>query len=88
MTCRNGHGDLEEDYGLVQFDSTSHALKLERALKAAGVTVAVIPTPVEFESGCGISLLVVEGEMEKARDVLEGYEGYRLLYPYARRHQR
>ena len=43
------------------FDSTSQALKAERALKAGGVKCAVIPTPVEFTSGCGIAL-VVEGD--------------------------
>lgn len=84
MSCRNGKRELEENYGLVIFDSTSHALKAERELKAARVAVAVIPTPVEFESGCGISLLIKEAEMEKARGALAGHEGYRLLYPYAK----
>ncbi len=80
---------MEEHYGLVVFDSTSHALKAERELKAAMVTVAVIPTPVEFSSGCGISLLVNEAEVEKVQGALAGHEGYRLLYPYAKqRHER
>ncbi|MBU1672396.1 MAG: DUF3343 domain-containing protein [Actinobacteria bacterium] len=70
--------------GLLVFESTNIALKTERVLKDAGVTVSVIPTPVEISSGCGISLLIKEAYIQSARAVLEGCAGYRLLYPYQR----
>lgn len=74
----------EKCYGLVLFDSTSQALKAERIVKAAGVSCAVVPTPVEFASGCGISLLIDEPEVESARTALDGCQGHRVLYPYLR----
>jgi hypothetical protein len=75
---------LEELCGLVLFESTNVALKTERDLKAAGVACAVIPTPVEFASGCGIALLVTEPMVEDTRNVLEGCVGHRFIYPYDR----
>lgn len=74
---------MEKNYGLVVFDSTSHALKAERMLKEAGVTCAVIPTPVEFTSGCGISLLVDEELLGEAERVLAGMEGHRFFHDRA-----
>ncbi len=73
-----------ESTGLIIFDSTNLALKTERALKEAGVILAVIPTPVEISTGCGIALLIKEAYVDAARAVLESCTGYRLLYPYKR----
>ena len=78
----------EKQYGLVLFNSTNLALKGERALKTAGVVCAVIPTPVEFTSGCGISLLVDREVVKDARHALEGCGEYTLVDPYARRRER
>jgi hypothetical protein len=70
--------------GLLIFGSTSVALKTERALKDAGVPCAVIPTPVEITSDCGISLLIKEQWIKKAKEALAsaGCEGHTLLYPF------
>jgi Protein of unknown function (DUF3343) len=78
-------GNLDETFGLVLFESTTQALKTEKVLKAAGVACAVIPTPLEFSSGCGIALLISEEEMRQATQALEGCTGHRLKYPYVRR---
>jgi hypothetical protein len=76
---------LEDSCGLVLFDSTSQALKAERALKAGGVKCAVIPTPVEFTSGCGIALVVEGDSIEDAKPVLVGCVDHRFVVPYLRK---
>ena len=75
---------LDETFGLILFESTSQALKTEKELRSAGVACAVIPTPLEFSSGCGIALLISEGEMDAASAALAGCAGHRLKYPYVR----
>lgn len=75
---------MPEQYGLILFDSTNVALKTERDLKSAGIACAVIPTPVEFASGCGIALLVTEAMVENTLGILEGCVGHRFIYPYTR----
>jgi len=67
--------------GVLVFDSTSVALKTERLLKSAGVTVAVIPTPLDVSSGCGIALLLSDDHLEAATEVLDDADamGYRLI---------
>lgn len=74
-------------YGLFLFDSTSIALRAEQLIKSARISCVVIPTPVEFTSGCGISLLVEEGAVEASKEALRGCEGHRVLYPYVRQHR-
>lgn len=47
------------------FGSTHQALRAERALKEAGIEHAVVNTPREFGTGCGIALRLqpaAEGE--------------------------
>jgi len=77
---------LDRVMGLLVFDSTSLALKTEKALKEARIPCAVIPTPVEITSDCGISLLLREEWVEEAKEVLASAqcEGHLLVYPFER----
>jgi Protein of unknown function (DUF3343) len=70
--------------GLVTFESTNLALKTERALKDAGIPCAVIPTPREITSECGISLLLREEWVPKTEETLAacGCAGYSLVFPF------
>lgn len=72
--------------GLLTFDTTNMALKTERLLKDAGITCAVIPTPLEITAECGISLLLKEEWVEKAKDALDsaGRVDFALVYPFGR----
>ena len=78
----------EERYGVVVFESTSRALKGEKEIRAAGVACSVIPTPVEFSAGCGISLLLAASDVETAGEALRDCEGHRLVFPYPRQARR
>lgn len=66
-------------YGIILVYSTSHALKGERVLKAAGIPHKLIPVPRHISSDCGSCLRVARNDMGRARDLLEaanvGVEG-------------
>lgn len=53
-------------YGVVLFHTTSAAMRAEKTLARAGLTVKLIPTPREFSSDCGIALRF---EWERAMQV-------------------
>jgi hypothetical protein len=44
------------EYGVVLFHSTSHAIRAEKVLMQAGVTIKMIPTPRQLSSDCGMAL--------------------------------
>ncbi|OIO95807.1 MAG: hypothetical protein AUK03_04750 [Anaerolineae bacterium CG2_30_64_16] len=44
------------DYGVILAHTTSAALRAEKVLKRAGLTVKLIPTPREFSSDCGMAV--------------------------------
>lgn len=43
-------------YGVVLFHTTSAAMRAEKTLASAGLSIKLIPTPREFSSDCGIAL--------------------------------
>jgi hypothetical protein len=65
------------------FASTHQALAAEKALKEAGIRHAVINTPREFSSNCGISLRIDPGLRDCAQAVLAGKDvSYARIEPY------
>ncbi len=42
--------------GVVLFHTTSSALRAEKILQKAGLTVKLVPTPRELSSDCGVAL--------------------------------
>lgn len=57
-------------YGIILVYSTSHALKGERLLNAAGIPNKLIPVPRHISSDCGSCLRVQLEDLVKARDLL------------------
>ena len=45
-----------EEYGIVTFESTTHAIKGEKILKDLKLKFKTIPTPREISSSCGLSI--------------------------------
>lgn len=43
-------------YGVVLFHSTTHAIRAEKVLQRAGLTIKLIPTPRQISSDCGVAL--------------------------------
>lgn len=58
------------EYGVVLFHTTSAALRAERVLQRAGLTVKLIPTPREFSSDCGMALRFLWAQATVVQDAL------------------
>lgn len=58
------------EYGVILFHTTSSALRAEKVLQRAGLTVKLIPTPREFSSDCGLALRFLWAQVEEARAAL------------------
>ncbi|MBP2018372.1 hypothetical protein J2Z79_001780 [Symbiobacterium terraclitae] len=56
---------------MVLFHTTSMALKAEKALKAQGIAVRLVPTPRQFSSDCGFALRFDWAERERVERLLE-----------------
>jgi len=51
--------------------STSHAMKIEKRLKARGIEGKMIPVPRHLSSDCGVCVRIARLDMEAAREVVE-----------------
>jgi hypothetical protein len=50
-----------DQYSVVLFHSTAHALRAEKVLERAGFPFKMIPTPRQLSSNCGIALRFPRG---------------------------
>jgi hypothetical protein len=57
-------------FGAVLFNSTSAAIRAEKALLGAGLTVKLIPTPRHLSSDCGLSLRSTWDDADRVRAAL------------------
>ncbi len=60
-----------EAYAVVLVASTSHALKLEKALASHGLTSKLIPVPRQISSDCGVCVRILQTDVAKARRAIE-----------------
>jgi hypothetical protein len=58
------------EFGVVLFHTTSAALRGEKVLQRAGLTVKLIPTPREFSSDCGMALRFPWAQAEEVQSAL------------------
>ena len=58
------------EFGVLLFHTTSSALRAEKVLQRAGLTVKLIPTPREFSSDCGMALRFPWTQVEHVQAVL------------------
>lgn len=54
---------------IAAFNSTSQAVKAEKVIKSASISVGVMALPGEIRAGCGLCLRIADGDLDKARDV-------------------
>jgi hypothetical protein len=59
------------DYSVILVYSTSHALRLEKALRAESVESKLVPVPRQLSSDCGVCVRVARGDRERAEKVLQ-----------------
>lgn len=61
----------KETYGLITFKSTSHALQGEQVLKDRNFVFKTIPTPRDVSTSCGLSLLFIEEDIDRIKELIE-----------------
>ena len=68
---------MNTSFGIAAFRSRTQVLRLEDALRRAGIDAGVISTPREVAMGCGLSVRFHLADASKVMAV------YRRLYPAA-----
>ena len=58
-------------YGVVLVHTTSAAMRSEKILLQAGVSVKLIPTPRQFSSDCGIAVRFAWEQAEPVKTLLD-----------------
>ncbi len=62
---------MSEPFSVVLVHSTSHAIRAEKVLRAAGIPCKMIPVPRHISSDCGVCVRVGRADAEAARKALE-----------------
>jgi hypothetical protein len=60
------------DYSVVLFYSTSGAIRAEKLMKEAGLTVKLVPVPRHLSSDCGVCLRFESAHTVRVRSILDG----------------
>ena len=72
MTDDNRQSKKDLNYYIL-FENYTHGLALEKMLKEEGIPARIAPTPrsIQGELTCGMSLLVLEKDIESVRECIE-----------------
>jgi hypothetical protein len=62
---------MTSEYAVVLVQSTSHAMRVEKLLRRAGVSSKMIPVPRHISSDCGACVRIRYGDMDAVRRVVE-----------------
>lgn len=60
-----------DEYSVVLFHSTAHAIRAEKVLQQAGLPIKMIPTPRQISSDCGMALRFARPDTELVAATLE-----------------
>ena len=71
-----------ENCSVVLFHSITHAMKAEKRLKAAGVTIKLIPVPRHISSDCGVCLRFPREQEEAVAAALTGFVEILEIRPF------
>lgn len=72
-----------QNFYVITFDSTHHAIKTEKHLKDR-FKIEMIPTPREISASCGLSIKFQEREFDGILDVLNHDEGQYKVFKIER----
>lgn len=74
-----------DQFGVVTFNSTHHAIKGESTFKSSQVIFKTIPTPREITLSCGLSIRFNLSDLEKVKKLVEdGDLSIKGIYRYIR----
>ncbi|WP_128424915.1 DUF3343 domain-containing protein [Gudongella oleilytica] len=57
-----------EEYGIITFESTHHAMAAESYLKDQGILTKTIPTPRDITLSCGLSIMIIKDDIERVKE--------------------
>lgn len=60
---------MKEEYGVVTFNSTHHAISGEKIFKDNNIVFKTIPTPREITLSCGLSILFSLEDLLRVKDL-------------------
>ena len=66
---------------VIAFDSTHYAISTEKKLTASGAPITMVPTPREISTSCGLSIRILDENLERVINALQGVskEGMKLF---------
>ncbi len=59
------------EYAVILVQSTSHAMRVEKLLRDAGIACKMIPVPRHISSDCGVCIRVRHEDVDAARRAVE-----------------
>lgn len=61
---------MEENFYVVSFDSTHHAIKAEKLFKEENLNIRMMPTPREITASCGLSIRFEVDDLGKVEEII------------------
>ena len=58
---------MTSEYAVVLVQSTSHAMRVEKLLRNAGISTKMIPVPRQISSDCGACVRIQYGDVDAVR---------------------
>ena len=62
---------MTSEYAVVLVQSTSHAMRVEKLLRNAGISTKMIPVPRQISSDCGACVRIQYGDMDAVHRAVE-----------------
>lgn len=64
---------MTKQYAVILVDSTSHAVRIEKILKARKIESRMIPVPRQISSDCGVCVRITQNQVEPALAVIREF---------------
>ena len=61
----------KENYGVITFKSTHHAIQAEGVFKENDISFKTIPTPREITVSCGLAIIFALDDMDRVRTMVD-----------------
>lgn len=59
------------DFYIISFNSTHHAIRTEKILQESGYKVLTLPTPREIAASCGLSIKIEKDDICSIVDIMD-----------------
>ncbi len=64
----------EEEFGVITFKSTHHAIQGEKKMASKDIDFRTIPTPREVSTSCGLAIRFKLEDLDRVREAIETTE--------------